>query len=84
MNQPETPFESVSFALNQFRERRLADRRFSPRDSADRRMLPGEAPLGKDHLADDRESSEPARHRAGNEADVDQDKLFNARAPETN
>jgi hypothetical protein len=46
MNQPETPFESVSYALNQFRERRLADRRFSDRDTSDRRM--GEAGLNDD------------------------------------
>ncbi|MDB5842381.1 MAG: hypothetical protein JWQ23_4333 [Herminiimonas sp.] len=45
MNQPETPFETASYELNQFRERRMADRRFSVRTSADRRM---NQPLEKD------------------------------------
>lgn len=38
MPRPETPFEEVSYELNKFRERRLADRRFRPRDSIDRRV----------------------------------------------
>ena len=41
MNQSEEPFEAqaraVSRDLNKFRERRLADRRFQVRDTADRR-----------------------------------------------
>lgn len=85
MNQPETPFESVSLALNQFRERRLADRRFSARDSGDRRMLPGEAPLGDDHLQDmQRKRADIKSHRVANEAAVDQGKLLNVQAPEAN
>jgi hypothetical protein len=38
MTRPETPYEAASYDLNKFRERRLADRRFSPRTSADRRV----------------------------------------------
>jgi hypothetical protein len=42
MSEPEHPIEvrlsEVSRDLNQFRERRLADRRFQARDTADRRV----------------------------------------------
>lgn len=45
MTRPETPYEAASYDLIKFRERRLADRRFAPRDTADRRMQPtGAAP----------------------------------------
>jgi hypothetical protein len=37
MTRPETPFEQASYDLNKFRERRMAERRAVPRDSADRR-----------------------------------------------
>lgn len=37
MTRPDTPFEAASYDLNKFRERRIADRRFSARTSADRR-----------------------------------------------
>jgi hypothetical protein len=37
MTRPETPYEAASYDLNKFRERRLADRRFNPRASEDRR-----------------------------------------------
>jgi len=41
---PQDPFEAASYDLNKFRERRIADRRFQPRDTPDRRcaqaMLP--------------------------------------------
>jgi hypothetical protein len=43
-NRPDNPFEAVSYDLNKFRERRIADRRFMPRGSADRRVAkPGPA-----------------------------------------
>jgi len=41
MTRPETPFEQASYDLNQFRERRMAERRAVPRDSADRRAARG-------------------------------------------
>lgn len=48
MNKPEDrpndPYEAVSYDLNKFRERRLADRRFTPRDTPDRRMNPASQP----------------------------------------
>ncbi|MDO9217231.1 MAG: hypothetical protein Q7U14_08150 [Lacisediminimonas sp.] len=57
MIQPEEPIDAraraVSYDLNKFRERRLADRRFQPRDSVDRRIIAGLAP-------DDDESTLPA------------------------
>ena len=34
---PQDPFEAASYDLNKFRERRVADRRFQPRDTPDRR-----------------------------------------------
>ncbi len=44
MTRPKTPFEAASYDLNKFRERRMAERRTLPRDTADRRALPN----GKD------------------------------------
>jgi len=38
MTSPETPYEAASYDLNKFRERRLAERRLSSRNSMDRRM----------------------------------------------
>jgi hypothetical protein len=38
MTRPDDPFEAMSYDLNKFRERRVADRRFSPRATADRRQ----------------------------------------------
>jgi hypothetical protein len=35
---PQDPFEAASYDLNKFRERRISDRRFQPRDTPDRRM----------------------------------------------
>lgn len=35
---PESLFEAASYDLNQFRERRMADRRFMARDTPDRRQ----------------------------------------------
>ena len=42
MTRPETPYEAASYDLNKFRERRMADRRFQARDTADRRSPPVE------------------------------------------
>ena len=44
MTKPETLFEQASFELNQFRERRLADRRAVARGTPDRRRNPGTPP----------------------------------------
>jgi hypothetical protein len=41
---PQDPFEQASYDLNKFRERRIADRRFSPRGTADRRAQQQAAP----------------------------------------
>lgn len=38
MTRPEDLFEAASYDLNKFRERRVAERRLTPRDSADRRQ----------------------------------------------
>lgn len=38
-NRPDNPFEAASYDLNKFRERRIADRRFMPRGTADRRLV---------------------------------------------
>lgn len=38
MEQPKNLYEEASYDLNQFRERRIADRRFKPRDTPDRRV----------------------------------------------
>ncbi len=37
MTRPDNLFEQASYDLNKFRERRIADRRAVPRDTADRR-----------------------------------------------
>lgn len=37
MSRPDTPFEAASYDLKQFRERRMAERRMTPRDGTDRR-----------------------------------------------
>ncbi len=44
MTKPETLFEQASIELNQFRERRMADRRAVARDTPDRRRQPGTPP----------------------------------------
>lgn len=38
MEHPKTLYEEASHDLNQFRERRMADRRFRQRDTPDRRV----------------------------------------------
>lgn len=43
---PETLYESASYDLNKFRERRMADRRFSARTSPDRRASQKSEPQG--------------------------------------
>lgn len=41
---PQTPYEKASYDLNKFRERRMADRRATPRGTRDRRAnLDGQA-----------------------------------------
>ncbi len=40
MTRPEDPFEAISYDLNRFRERRVAERRAIPRDGPDRRAQP--------------------------------------------
>lgn len=42
MTRPDNPFEAASYDLNKFRERRIADRRFSPRAGMERRQQNGE------------------------------------------
>lgn len=37
MTRPTTPYEAASYDLNQFRERRMAERRATPRGTLDRR-----------------------------------------------
>lgn len=37
MTRPTDPFEAVSYDLNKFRERRMAERRLEPRAGKDRR-----------------------------------------------
>lgn len=39
MTRPETPYEAASYDLNQFRERRMSDRRSIARGTADRRNI---------------------------------------------
>ncbi len=48
MTRPETPYEAASYDLNKFRERRMADRRFTPRGTADRRSQPVEGKTAGD------------------------------------
>lgn len=43
MTRPQDPFEAISYDLNQFRERRMAERRAVPRNTADRRSASGAA-----------------------------------------
>jgi hypothetical protein len=35
---PQTPYEQASYDLNKFRERRIAERRATPRETPDRRV----------------------------------------------
>lgn len=48
MTRPDTPYEAASYDLNKFRERRMADRRFQARGTADRRT----APMGNGAVTD--------------------------------
>ena len=57
MTRPESPYEAASYALNKFRERRMADRRFSPRDSLDRRTPQTEDGAQQES---DQQASDPA------------------------
>lgn len=48
MTRPTDPFEAVSYDLNKFRERRVAERRAAPRDTPDRRQASsGATPLAQ-------------------------------------
>jgi hypothetical protein len=40
MTRPENPYEAASYDLKQFRERRMEDRRMTPRATMDRRQVP--------------------------------------------
>lgn len=40
MTRPTTPFEAASYDLVKFRERRMAERRATPRGTLDRRIAP--------------------------------------------
>ena len=53
MTRPETPYEAASYDLNKFRERRMADRRFHMRGTADRRAAPAENRMPKDETQGD-------------------------------
>lgn len=44
MTKPETLYEKASYELNEFRERRMAERRAIMRDTPDRRQQPGNPP----------------------------------------
>lgn len=44
MTRPENPFEQLSYDLNKFRERRMAERRAIQRDTPDRRAGPQAPP----------------------------------------
>lgn len=54
MTKPETLFEQASYELNQFRERRMAERRAVARDTPDRRKPPGSAPQPDGNPDEDR------------------------------
>jgi hypothetical protein len=47
MDRPKNLYEQASYDLNQFRERRVADRRLTPRDTPDRRVS-NQSPPAKD------------------------------------
>lgn len=52
MTKPENLFEQASYELNQFRERRMAERRAVARDTPDRRRQPGDLPEQDDSVKD--------------------------------
>jgi len=55
MSRPDDPFEAVSYDLNRFRERRMAERRAAPRPGSERRAQHPEH--------DDRQQSAPPQQR---------------------
>ena len=57
MTKPETLYEQASYDLNQFRERRMAERRAVARDTPDRRKQPGTAPETDASQKDDGQQS---------------------------
>lgn len=50
MTRPESLFEAASYDLNKFRERRMAERRATPRNTVDRRAA--RAPAQDDKAAE--------------------------------
>lgn len=48
MTRPENPYEAASYDLNKFRERRMAERRATPRGTSDRRKANNGAGQGQD------------------------------------
>jgi hypothetical protein len=49
MTRPTTPFEAASYDLVKFRERRMAERRSTPRGTLDRRIAPFGEGTNKQH-----------------------------------
>lgn len=56
MKKPETLFETASYDLNKFRERRMAERRATLRDTPDRRTSASGAPPAQDNEQHNAES----------------------------
>jgi hypothetical protein len=59
MTRPDTPYEAASYDLNKFRERRMADRRFQPRGTADRRARSGQNKAASENKSLDAADSAP-------------------------
>lgn len=56
MTRPENLFEAASYDLNKFRERRMAERRSVPRDTADRRQQASAVQPGQNRQPSDVDS----------------------------
>lgn len=59
MSRPQTPYEALSYELNQFRERRMAERRASPRAGIDRRAVDPQVDTDADTEATRQEWTRP-------------------------
>jgi hypothetical protein len=59
---PQDPFEAASYDLNKFRERRIADRRFQPRDTPDRRRAQSIMPPEQIPIPWDASMDKPFKH----------------------
>jgi hypothetical protein len=59
MTTPENLYEAASHALNEFRERRMAERRASLRDTPDRRVARDAQQYRTERLPDDPKPGEP-------------------------